>query len=82
MSNEVTVQVTITERVRYSAFVKMPREKFEELETALEEEHGYELRRVEERIGEYCDRRDDWQDADNLEIEDFRVVEDEAGQAA
>lgn len=41
MSNDVTVQVTITERVRYSAFVKMPREKFEELETALEEERGY-----------------------------------------
>ena len=78
MSEEVTVQVTITERVRYSAFVKMPREQFEELETALEEERGHELRRVEERIGEYCDRRDDWQDADDLEIEDFCVVPDEA----
>lgn len=60
MSNEVTVLVTITERVRYSALVKMPSEKFEELETALEEKHGYELRRIEEQIGEYCDRRDDW----------------------
>lgn len=40
MSEEVTVQVTITERVRYSAFVKMPREQFEELETALEEGAG------------------------------------------
>ena len=77
MSEEVTVEVTITERVRYSALVKMPREKFEELETALEEERGHELRRVEEQIGEYCDRRDDWQDADDLEIEDFRVVPDE-----
>ncbi len=77
MSNEVTVLVTITERVRYSAIVKMPSEKFEELETALEEKHGYELRRIEEQIGEYCDRRDDWQDADDLEIEEFRVVTDE-----
>ena len=78
MSEEVTVQVTITERVRYSTFVKMPREQFEELETALEEERGHVPRRVEERIGEYCDRRDDWQDADDLEIEDFCVVPDEA----
>ena len=78
MSNEVTVQVTITERVRYITFVKMPREKFDELETELEESGGRELRRVEERIGEYCDRQSDWQDADELEIEDFRVVEDEA----
>lgn len=75
---EVTVQVTITERVRYSAFVKMPLEKFEELETALDSERGYELRRVEEQIGEYCDRRDDWQDADDLEIHEFFVVPDEA----
>lgn len=82
MSEEVTVQVTIIERVRYSTFVKMPRAQFDELETALEEESGYELRRIEERIGEYCDRQSDWQDADDLEIEDFRVVEDEADQAA
>ena len=46
MSNDVTVQVTITERVRYSTFVKMPRQQFEELEN-------------------------------DLEIEEFRVVEDE-----
>ena len=77
MSEEVTVQVTITERVRYSTFVKMPREKFDELESDLEEAGGRELRLVEERIGEYCDRQSDWQDADDLEIEDFRVVEDE-----
>ena len=77
MDNEVTVLVTITERMRYSALVKMPREKFEELDRALEEEGGQELRRVEERIGEYCDRRDDWQDSEDLEIEDFRVVENE-----
>ena len=77
MDEEVTVQVTITERVQYSTFVKMPRAQFDELETALEEESGYELRRIEERIGEYCDRRDDWQDADDLEIEDFRVVANE-----
>jgi len=82
MSEEVTVQVTITERVWYSALVKMPRAQFDELETSLEEESGYELRRVEERIGEYCDRQSDWQDADDLEIEEFRVVEDEAAQAA
>ncbi len=77
MSNDVTVQVTITERVRYSTFVKMPRQQFEELENDLEVERGYDLRRVEERIGEYCDRQSDWQDADDLEIEEFRVVEDE-----
>ena len=77
MSNEVTVQVTITERVRYSAFVKMPREKFEELATALEEKRGAELRRLEEKIGEYCDRQSDWQDADNVEIECFDIVKDE-----
>ena len=77
MSEEVTVQVTITERVRYSTFVKMAREKSDELENALEEERGYDLRRVEEQIAEYCDRRDDWLDADDLEIEDFRVVPDE-----
>lgn len=77
MSNDVTVQVTITERVRYSAFVKMPREKFEELEAELEEAGGRELRLVEERIGEYCDRKSDWQDADDLEIEEFRVVPNE-----
>ena len=82
MNNEITVQVTITERVRYSAFVKMPRAQFDGLETALEEYSGYELRRIEERIGEYCDRQSDWQDADDLEIEEFRVVEDEAAQAA
>lgn len=77
MSNEVTVQVTITERVRYSAFVKMPREKFEELDTALEEKRGAELRRLEEKIGEYFDRQSDWQDADNVEIECFDIVKDE-----
>lgn len=77
MSNDVTVQVTITERVRYSTFVKMPRQQFKELENDLEVERGYDLRRVEERIGEYCDRQSDWQDADDLEIEEFRVVEDE-----
>lgn len=76
MSNEVTVRVTITERVRYSTFVKMAREKFDELENALEEERGYDLRRVEEQIAEYCDRRDDWLDADDLEIEEFDVVPD------
>lgn len=80
MSQEVTVQVTITERVRYSTFVKMPREKFEELETSLEEERGYELRGVEYRIGEYCDRRNDWQDADDLEIEEFRLVDDQPNE--
>ena len=78
MTEEVTVEVTITERVRYSTFVKMPREKFDELEAELDEARGRELRRVEERIGEYCDRQSDWQDADDLEIEEFRVVEDEA----
>lgn len=77
MSNEVTVLVTITERVRYSTFVKMPRAQFDELEASLEEESGHELRRAEERIGEYCDRQSDWNDADDLEIEEFRVVEDE-----
>lgn len=82
MSNEVTVRVTITERVRYSTFVTMPREKFDELEAELEEAGGRELRRVEERIGEYCDRQSDWQDADDLEIEEFRVVEDEAALTA
>jgi len=74
MSEEVTVQVTITERVRYSTFVKMARKEFEELETALDSEHGRELRRLEQRIGEYCDRRDDWQDADDLEVEEFCIV--------
>lgn len=76
MSNEVTVQVTITERVRYSAFVKMPREKFDALDAELQEKLGYELRRLEEQIGEYCDRQSDWQDADDLEVEEFCVVED------
>ena len=77
MSEEVTVQVTITERVRYSTFVKMARKEFEELETALDSEHGRELRRLEQRIGEYCDRRDDWQDADDLEVEEFCIVTNE-----
>ena len=74
MDDEVMVKVTITERVRYSAFVNMPRSKFEELDTALDEERGHELRRVEERIGEFCDRKDDWQDAENIEIEEFHVM--------
>ena len=77
MSEEVTVQVTITERVRYSTFVKMARKEFEELETALDSEHGRELRRLEQRIGEYCDRRDDWQDAEDLEVEEFCIVTNE-----
>ena len=77
MSEQVTVQVTITERVRYSTFVKMARKEFEELETALDSEHGRELRRLEQRIGEYCDRRDDWQDADDLEVEEFCIVTNE-----
>ena len=77
MSEQVTVQVTITERVRYSTFVKMARKEFEELETALDSEHGRELRRFEQRIGEYCDRRDDWQDAEDLEVEEFCIVTNE-----
>lgn len=75
--DEVTVQVTITERVRYSAYVKMPREKFDALDKQLEETSGREQRKVEERIGDFCDRRSDWQDADDLEVEDFRIVEDQ-----
>ena len=78
MSNEVTVQVTITERVRYSTFVKMPRAKFDELETALEEESGYELRRIDEQIGELCDRQSDWIDSDDVEVEEFNIIEDQS----
>ena len=77
MSKEVTVEVTITERVTYSTRVKMPLEKFEALDKEWMEASGYDRRQVEERIGEFCDRQSDWQDADDLEIEDFRVVPDD-----
>lgn len=78
MSNaqEVTVLVTILETGRYSTYVKMPRKQFEELENELENERGYDLQLVEERIGEFCDRESDWQSADGLEVEEFRIVED------
>ena len=74
MDKTVTVEITITERVTYSRRVKMGFEKFKELETNLENFHGRELRRVEEQIGDFLDRQSDWQDADNLEIQDFRIV--------
>lgn len=77
MSNDVTVEVTITERVTYSTRVTMPREKFDALDKQLAESRGSDRRDVEEQIGEFCDRQSDWQDADDLEIEDFRVVPDD-----
>ena len=77
MSDEVTVEVTITERVWYSTRVKMPREKFEELDKELDEARGQALRRVEERIADFCDRQSDWQDADDIEVEEFVVVPDD-----
>ena len=77
MSNKVTVQITFTERVRYSAVVEMDVEKFDELDHALDNTRGADLRRVEESIVELCDRRNDWQDSDEIEIEDFIVIDNE-----
>lgn len=77
-ADEVTVQVTITERVRYGAVVKMPREKFVALDNGLNEKRGKELRQIIEKVGDFCDRYNDWQDADDLEIEDFHILPDSA----
>ena len=54
MSNIVTVQISFTERVRYSAVVEMDVEKFDELDHALDNTRGADLRRVEESIVELC----------------------------
>lgn len=77
MSKEVTVEVTVTERVTYSTRVKMPLDKFEALNKEWLEAVGRDRRHVEERIGEFCDRESDWQNADDLELDDFRVVNDD-----
>lgn len=77
MSEQVTVEVTITERVKYSTRVTMPREKFEAMDKGLSLRDRDDRRRAEEAVGDLCDRRSDWQAADDLEIEDFRVVPDD-----
>lgn len=77
MSEQVTVEVTITERVKYTTRVKMPREKFEALDNGLSAEDRSDRRRAEERVGDLCDRQSDWLDADDLEIESFGIVADD-----
>lgn len=77
MSEQVTVEVTITERVTYTTRVKMPREKFEALDEGLSSDDRSERRSAEEKVGDLCDRQSDWQDADDLEIESFGIVADD-----
>jgi hypothetical protein len=77
MSEQVTVEVTITERVTYTARVKMPREKFEAMDKGLSLKDRSERRRAEETVGDLCDRQSDWLDADDLEIESFGIVADD-----
>lgn len=74
----ITVKVTITERVKYSSYVDMTAEKYNDLDDKLQTLRGSELRKLEEHIGGFCDRIDDWQDADDLEIEEFEIVDTEA----
>lgn len=77
MSKEVTVEVTISERVTYTTRVKMPREEFDKMDRGLSLDERSARRRAEERVGELCDRKSDWQDADDLEIESFGIVADD-----
>ena len=77
MIDKVTVEVTITERVKYSTRVTIPRAQFDEMDKGLSAKTSSERRKWEEIVGNLCDRRSDWQDADDLEVEDFRVVPDE-----
>jgi hypothetical protein len=78
MSDKVTVAVTITERVKYSTLVTITREQFNEMDKGLSARSGAERRKWEEIVGDLCNRLSDWQDADDLEVEDFRVVNEEA----
>jgi hypothetical protein len=69
--------VTITERVTYTTRVKMPREKFEALDSGLSLEDRSDKQRAEEKVGDLCDRKSDWLGADDLEIDSFRIVPDD-----
>lgn len=70
----VTVEIQITERVTYNKYIEMPKEKYAELNNKLQNFNGPELRQLEEYIGMFCDRQDDYYDAEDLEIEKFRIV--------
>ena len=74
MTDMVTVEIQMSERVSYNATVQMTRTQFEQFDAALSKERGAALSRIEEQIADRVNRESDWHDADDIEIDTFRLV--------
>jgi hypothetical protein len=71
-----TVEITVTERVTYSRQVEMTQAEFSAWDNKLDTLKGREYDEAVEELTEAFIRRDerDWQDADDLELLDMKVV--------
>lgn len=76
MTEYVKVNIQGEERVRYDQTVKMKKDDFDRLNAMLDSDDRRERRKAEEIIGDHLDRRDVL-DADDFELDDFMVVEED-----
>jgi hypothetical protein len=72
----ITVMVEVSETVTYSANVEMTLVEFQAWDKKLEE-YPVDEDVADSIIQKYIDRDRDWQDSDNYEVNEFRIIEDD-----